>query len=263
MELLSRLGTASKAGLVGILIGIGSLGIGIKESYSQAMIKTATESPSVYMGQPFRMDVTLETTNVPNVKIASCDWDVSVSTSRLNFVSSSLPTNNDFFEGFTMDSTYNRIDNFINGSTLDDNIRMVSNPTDGPTNKIGILGSYWFTPIKTNDNVKFGLSQVHIYDSFGNLVSTTTTNIPFNILPAPPATTNYNVTMKTQPSEVYANLSFSNNASGGNTGTFYTNNVSTNLPGGSTNTFWVSPEAITNEDGTLRYRLEGLEKVDK
>ena len=145
---------------------------------------------NLVVNTPYRVGVYLDSTPEPTVGINYADWDITLPTgggytNLINFTGASLPNHNsveDFFYGFTMDSSRNRIDSTPTSGLLDDNVRAVLT-ADGPTNRVSYLGWYDFT---TKDrlatNRTFTVSTAHVYDTFGASKTISYVNPKFNIV---------------------------------------------------------------------------------
>ena len=89
---------------------------------------------NVFLNQPFRIGVYLDSTGEPTKNINSIDWDVFFG-SLTNYVAlngAQLPSSTeDFFQGYTPYPGWNRVDGTL-GTTgyADDNVRMVTPGTD-------------------------------------------------------------------------------------------------------------------------------------
>jgi len=138
----------------------------------------------------YRMDVYLDTTSEPLEIITGAEWEIAVP-SFLTVTRAELPAQNDFFEGFSMAPGWNRVDSTVSGGELTDNVRLVDLTINGfnygPSNREGILGSYWFT-VNTNAPLgvtNFGLNGLYVYDGNADPLATTIEDIPFNIISPP------------------------------------------------------------------------------
>jgi len=181
-------------GLAALVAGASLLGA--NKADAQAIIKIGPVDSSnnfvtnLVINQPTRFGVQLDLRGDPTKKINSVDWDVFFG-SLTNYVTldgAQLPnhgTSEDYFNGFTMDSSYNRVDGTLGiTSYADDNVRMALSGT-GPSNRVGWVGFYECTPIALATNVRAMLANVHLYDTTGASVPRTADNVRFTIVPEP------------------------------------------------------------------------------
>lgn len=93
----------------------------------------------------YRMDVYADSTNVPDKTITGSQWHITVP-SYLSITRASLPdSTHDYFYNIIMDSGWNRVDSIVSNGELADNVRLSNDVVSGAENKVGLLGSYWFT----------------------------------------------------------------------------------------------------------------------
>ena len=143
----------------------------------------------------YQMNVTADLTAFPTKKFVAGEWDVIVPYS-IQITGASLPSPDnpstnpaDLFFDFYMDEEYNRVDGTPDGNNkLTDNVRYVSWARDGPSNRVGDLGWYYFTvPRGTPVGVRsFGLVGVFLYDTTGARYTIadhnlTPSNTPFTV----------------------------------------------------------------------------------
>jgi hypothetical protein len=145
---------------------------------------------NLVINQPSRFGVQLDLRGDPTKKINSVDWDVFFG-SLTNYVSlngAQLPNHNtseDFFMGFGMDSSYNRVDSTLNATSYaDDNVRMAISGT-GPSNRIGFVGFYDVTPTALATNVRMRVANYHLYDTTSASVPITRSEVYLNIVNIP------------------------------------------------------------------------------
>jgi len=159
------IGTASLAMMTGLA----------DNSFADINIWTSVPAEVVADGQTeYRMDVYADTTepDIANTQIESAEWDVIVP-EGIDITGAELPdTNNpsqnpnDFFYNFFMFAPYNAVDSTMDSKRkLRFNVRIVDK-REGPTNRIGILGSYYFTVNEGETGTKkFELNEVGFSDT--------------------------------------------------------------------------------------------------
>ncbi|MFH1138286.1 MAG: right-handed parallel beta-helix repeat-containing protein [Pseudomonadota bacterium] len=133
-----------------------------------ARIGTIPETPAwVADGvTEYRLDVFADTTHLPGQAFFLAEWDLVVP-DVLTLTRALLPDPaeagwGDFFSSLEMDDQANRIDSTIDQGESDDNVRLVRDVFSGAANKVGLLGSYFFTVNvgAPPGPVGFGLNQV-------------------------------------------------------------------------------------------------------
>jgi len=110
----------------------------------------------------YRLDVYADNTALYPEETRRGEWQIWPE-EGLTFVRSELPSPaNDFFGGFNMDFLFNFVDNSSDLSgRLTENARRTEpfGNGPGPSNKTGILGSYYFT---VNPNTPLGELKIHV-----------------------------------------------------------------------------------------------------
>jgi hypothetical protein len=195
MSLTSKLKGIAIAGLVSLASVLPT------SADAQAIMKIGPVDASnnfidtVTLGEPFRVGVYLDSTGEPTKGIRSVDWDVSVRslTNYVGLSNAQLPnhaTTEDYFNGYAMDSGWNRVDGTIHLGYADDNVRNVL-LAQGPTNTTGFLGFYMFTANALATNVQIKATSVHVYDTTGASVTVRNPSsypqdiVTFSIIPEP------------------------------------------------------------------------------
>lgn len=104
----------------------------------------------------YRMDVFADTRGLEvfDQEVVGNEWRV-LAPEGVVFVRAALPDRDDLYEGFSMWGGWNRV------NRLDDNIRFTKTLWEGPANKFGMLGSYWFT---VEENATLGARNFDIYN---------------------------------------------------------------------------------------------------
>lgn len=176
MVLTSKLKGAVTAGLV----GLASLG-GAKEARAGPILTmqyfdtngVQVTNGILTNGVPYEIKLQLATTNtnVKSKQFRSGDWVVNVLTQYVGGISALVSSGSqDFFSGYTMDSSMNRVDFTLDGTmSLTDNHRSVL-ANAGPTNRVGYLEDLFFTPNVDTATPKqlFSFSNVQFYDTNGS-----------------------------------------------------------------------------------------------
>ena len=85
------------------------------------------------------MDVYADNTGLNGEETISAEWKI-LAPSEITFTRAELPSSDDFFEGFEMDGTFNYATSLTSNSRLTGNFGAT-----GPSNRDGVLGSYYFT----------------------------------------------------------------------------------------------------------------------
>lgn len=205
MALTSKLNRAAPAGLAGLAVaGAGReaqagpiIGYGLYDSNQNPV------STNLVIGTPYKVGVYLSSTNQPNTKINSVDWDLAMPsagsyTNFMTFNGASLPNHNtseDFFYGQLMESSsvLNGIDSTPDAAgLLDSNVRDIYGTSQGVSNNWGFVGWYNFTPTALATNKKFGFSNVHYTDTTPTTLTITSADYVrpgFNINAIPEPTT--------------------------------------------------------------------------
>ena len=147
----------TKTGLKGLAyagIGLASLLYSGKAEAGNMIIESVADRSVVARGENVRIDVYADSRQIPDKKIRAGQWRIWQIPSYLTLTSATLPdgTNytsgpstepEDFYFDFLMWDIYNHVDTSVVGGELDDNVRDVD-INDGPQNKRGTLGSFWF-----------------------------------------------------------------------------------------------------------------------
>jgi hypothetical protein len=193
MNLTSKLKGIATAGLIG-LAGL----LPTTKADAQAIMKIGPVDEynnfvtnDLVINQPARFGVHLDLTGDPTKGIRYADWDVFFG-SLTNYVTlngAQLPnhtTSEDFFVGYGMDSSYNRVDGTLSiTSYADDNVRDVIGAGSGPTNTAGFLGFYDITPTALATNVRARVANYSIVDTTGASVPVTRQDVYFSVIPEP------------------------------------------------------------------------------
>lgn len=137
----------------------------------------------VVLNQPNKGYVSLYTDDSSSTKVRSLDYNIYCYTSNYNVNNASLPSTNDFFGGFGMDSSYNQVDSTVSASGWLDNynrrrVLAIDGPqvnTSTPSNK-KFVETFTFTPI-TSANTKFALSGASFHDSNNNVYTFNSSNL--------------------------------------------------------------------------------------
>jgi hypothetical protein len=164
--------------VVGLLVGdVGANLILTPRYYTTSGENAGT---NLFLNTDYIMRLELDSTQHPTAMIRSANWDVTVPTNTVVFVSGSLPTTNDFFAGITMNPAFNFVDNAIAGNLLGDNDRTSSSSLTGISNRVGFLGEYAFTTTQLRSNRLFTLSAVFFYDTTGTQYALSQNNLTIN-----------------------------------------------------------------------------------
>ncbi|GEM_PF-2318702 len=115
--------------------------------YNESPLDTPTNTVKCYV----------DSTQHPTSLFNDVEWDLTMLSNYVNFIDSNLPSSNDFFEGFTMMSGFNRVDNtpqyISNGRILlGDNTRLTDNANIAPSNRYRCLGEFKWTPKRPAQN---------------------------------------------------------------------------------------------------------------
>lgn len=142
----------------------------------------------------YQMDVWLDSTPLPDEYIGGAQWSLFVP-AWATFVRSDFPASQDFFEGYDMFPGFNRIDDTVQDGELKDNVRitdvMQHGANYGPQDRIGKLGSYWFTvnPGATPGETAFDLNEFYtaVANGVGDPLPFTEVHLPLTIVSTCPA----------------------------------------------------------------------------
>jgi hypothetical protein len=164
------------------------------------------ETTDMVIGHEYRVDIVLDSTQLPDVMVASCEFRPWLRTSNADFVRSALPdATSDFFGGYPPDTTFgffNKAGDVVTAQNSTwsilyvqgkyDTTRVVEMPwTTGPSNKIGVLASFWVRPTVAMANSNLMMADVvHIYDTLSGPYNRTLGNFEcywakVNITPEP------------------------------------------------------------------------------
>jgi len=175
MAFMSRLGRKARLGLAG-LVAATALAAAPREAKSNLIIGydlfNADKTPAgtnLVVNTPYKVGVWFNSTNQPGTKIQDLEWTLKLPsagayTNFMSFNGASLPnhsTSEDFFQGINM--YYENISsNPSSDGSLANNVRDVQVAADGPTNTIGFVGWYDFTPTALATNKKFAFSGITV-----------------------------------------------------------------------------------------------------
>lgn len=138
-------------------LALGLLSITLHPKRADADVIIRTEWPETELvadGQTeYQLNVRASTTEIPGMGFSAAEWDVADIPTYFTITGAVLPspdnpsTNpDDFFFDYYMDPAWNRVDGTVSGGELDDNVRLVNNVREGPSDVDDkLLGIYTFT----------------------------------------------------------------------------------------------------------------------
>src|SRR3989344_4092832 len=153
-KLINRFGRGVLSGLALIVLNNWTSAQTIKVKTELPQNRLVADGTTIY-----KLDINVDSTEFPDKKINSTNWDVYLPP-FFSFVNASLPSINDFFDGFSMDPAWNFVDSTpssaYGGNLLDMNTRNTLPVNNGPLNRIGNLENIYFTvninaPIGSNN----------------------------------------------------------------------------------------------------------------
>ena len=194
-KIIEKGGNIVKLGLMGfgLLLSNSDLKADVLLYPTVETFDTHVQTNRLVVGQQYLLKIWADNTRETN-KTVGFQWTINA---QFDIPQNSIPQPNpwysgdlgpDFFESFDMEKDRNFV-------RLNESFRITKEPfrqgiplpRDGPTNKIGVVGLSYFTPIKNDSDLKIiSIFSKRTYDpsgSFDNLQSTRTKKLPLAVVP--------------------------------------------------------------------------------